>query len=101
MEVETTTRGLRGVISLRGRFDHSSRHGFLSAMRGVMGSNPIKEIEVNFGKVDYIDSSACGMLLLLNSKATKAGKVVLLSDAQGGVKKVFSMLKFKTLFTIV
>ncbi len=73
----------------------------MSALRTIVGNDAVKEIEVNFSGVDYIDSSACGMLLLLREKATEAGKSVFLSGVQGDVKAVFRILNFNSLFSII
>jgi len=86
---------------LRGRFDISKRQNFMSALRTIVGNDAVKEIEVNFSGVDYIDSSACGMLLLLKEKTTKAGKSIFLSGMQGDVNTVFRILNFNSIFSII
>jgi HptB-dependent secretion and biofilm anti anti-sigma factor len=55
---------------------------------------------VDFGRVDYLDSSALGMLLLLREKAEAAGKKVSLANLSGTVKQVLEIANFGKLFTI-
>jgi anti-anti-sigma regulatory factor len=49
---------------------------------------------------DYIDSAACGMLLLLKNLADAAGKTVHLSNAAGGVKQALRIMNFEKVFQI-
>ena len=61
----------------------------------------MRAIEVNFQKVDYLDSSALGMLLLLREKVESSGKSITLSGLQGTVKQVLEIANFQRLFKIV
>jgi anti-anti-sigma factor len=61
----------------------------------------VSQIQVDLGGVDYLDSSALGMLLMLRDKAKGAGKEVSLANARGSVKQVIEIANFGKLFTIV
>jgi anti-anti-sigma factor len=93
-------RGTTAVIQLQGQFDHSTSQKFQSAIRDVFANNSMNEIEVDLGGVDYIDSSACGMLLFLGNKAGQSGKTVALVGAKGAVKNVLKIMNFERLFAI-
>jgi len=60
----------------------------------------VREIVIDFGEVDYLDSSALGMLLLLREKADGASKRVVLAGLQGTVKQVLEIANFGKLFSI-
>ncbi len=60
----------------------------------------MREIAINFKQVDYLDSSALGMLLLLREKSEAAGKSVSLIGLQGMVKQVLEIANFGKLFSI-
>jgi anti-anti-sigma factor len=87
-------------LALEGRFDFHSHRDFRSAYEGVLAKTDIREIVVDFGRVDYLDSSALGMLLLLREKAEAGGKKVKLSNLSGSVKQVLEIANFGKLFSI-
>ena len=58
-------------------------------------------MEINFLNVDYLDSSALSVLLMLREKLLAAGKEITLSGARGNVRQVFDIANFNRLFRIV
>jgi anti-anti-sigma factor len=99
MEVTTHYRGDVGTIQLRGRFDFSGHREFLEAISAVTSTSSVKEIEINFAAVNYIDSAALGMLLVSRDKATRAGKHIVLTQATGSVKEVLDIENFGKIFS--
>ena len=100
MQIATEISGSRAVLNLNGRFDFHSHRDFRSAYEKVMEGAGVRDIEINFRQVDYLDSSALGMLLLLREKAEVAGKNVALVGLQGMVKQVLEIANFGKLFTV-
>jgi len=90
----------RLVLKLMGRFDFHSHRDFRAAYEQALEPNRAKTIELNFEGVDYLDSSALGMLLLLREKAEASGKQVVLSGLKGTVKQVLDVANFGKLFTV-
>jgi anti-anti-sigma factor len=62
----------RATLSLSGRFDFSAHGEFRRHYEEVMKQAGVKGLDVDLGGVDYIDSSALGMLLLLKESADRA-----------------------------
>jgi len=87
-------------LSLEGRFDFHSHRDFRSAYESVLAKPTIREIVVDFNRVDYLDSSALGMLLLLREKAEAGSKKVKLANLSGAVKQVLEIANFGKLFAI-
>ncbi|MFA5082641.1 MAG: STAS domain-containing protein [Hydrogenophilaceae bacterium] len=87
-------------LSLDGRFDFHSHRDFRSAYDAVLARPEIHQIAIDFGRVDYLDSSALGMLLLLREKAEAGNKKVKLTNLTGSVKQVLEIANFGKLFTI-
>ncbi len=87
-------------LALSGRFDFHSHKAFRTAYEQALDSEHTTRIEVDFSGVDYLDSSALGMLLLLREKADTCGKSVVLTGLQGTVKEVIQVANFGKLFTI-
>jgi anti-anti-sigma factor len=96
---ETITNGV-ATLALEGRFDFNSHRDFRNAYDSLLGNPDAREIEINFEKVDYLDSSALGMLLLLREKVEASGKKIALSGLRGTVKQVLEIANFQRLFNI-
>ena len=50
--------------------------------------------------MDYLDSSALGMLLMLREKAQAANKTVVLSNCRGAARQVLDIANFGKLFSM-
>ena len=100
MLIANETLGDRATLKLGGRFDFHSHRDFRSAYEKILETGPVREIVIDFGDVDYLDSSALGMLLLLREKADGSGKNVVLSGLKGTVKQVLDIANFGKLFSL-
>jgi HptB-dependent secretion and biofilm anti anti-sigma factor len=89
------------VVTLSGRFDFGANREFHESCAACLDAKQIREIVVNLGGVDYLDSSALGMLLLFKERADAAAKRVLLSDCHGTVRQVLGIANFDKIFGIV
>src|SRR3989339_665819 len=98
MQIATELAAGKATLKLNGRFDFHSHRDFRTAYESALEQAGIKEIVINFQDVDYLDSSALGMLLLLREKAEAAGKSVSLVSLQGMVKQVLEIANFGKLF---
>jgi HptB-dependent secretion and biofilm anti anti-sigma factor len=100
MQTTVSNRDGKMAIVLQGRFDFNSHREFRDAVDRAIKENT-REIQVDLGGVDYLDSSALGMLLMLRDKAKGAGKEVALANARGSVKQVIDIANFGKLFALV
>jgi anti-anti-sigma factor len=100
MHASTTSRDGKAVITLQGRFDFNAHREFREAVDQAITATG-REILVDLGGVDYLDSSALGMLLMLRDKAKGASKEVALGNAAGSVKQVIDIANFGKLFALV
>lgn len=100
MQIKQSTNASTIRLALEGRFDFHSHRDFRTAYEAALAATGVHEIEVNFASVDYLDSSALGMLLLLREKAEASGKKVVLSSLRGTVKQVLDIANFGRLFSI-
>lgn len=87
------------VIRLEGRFDFNAHREFREAVDTVL-AGPATAIAVDFKAVDYVDSSALGMLLMLRDRARNAGREVALVACHGAVRQVLDIANFGKLFNI-
>lgn len=100
MEANVSTAENTTVIRLAGRFDFNSHREFREAVDAATAEGATGEICVDLAGVDYLDSSALGMLLMLRDKARGAGRGVSLANCRGAVKQVIEIANFSKLFTI-
>ena len=62
--------------------------------------NEVNYIVVEMDNVDYIDSSALGMLLVLRDKAGDTKNAVQIKNIKPEVRKVMEIANFDKLFTL-
>jgi anti-anti-sigma factor len=87
-------------ISLAGRFDFSAHREFKNCYEPTLKAGDVAEVEIDMGSVEYLDSSALGMLLMLKEKAGSAKKTVSLTNCRGSVRQVLDIANFGKLFPI-
>ncbi len=85
-------------IKIKGRFDFGVHHDFRKASDLV--GNEVNYIVVEMDNVDYIDSSALGMLLVLRDKAGDTKNAVQIKNIKPEVRKVMEIANFDKLFTL-
>lgn len=92
------TEGL-AVIRLAGRFDFNAHRDFRDAIDTALAS-PATVVTVDLTEVDYLDSSALGMLLMLRDRAKGAAREVKLAGCRDTVKQILDIANFGKLFSI-
>ncbi|MFN4342697.1 MAG: STAS domain-containing protein [Azonexus sp.] len=90
----------KATIKLAGRFDFNTHREFRSAYEPLLSDDAVRSVVVDFSGVDYLDSSALGMLLMLRDKLGGANKEVALTGVRGNVKQVLDIANFGKLFQI-
>jgi len=88
------------TITLDSRFDFSCMNRFREQYEIALANPNIKDIIVDFSAVQYLDSSAMGMLMLLREKADKQKQVVQLEKVSGLALELLSIARFDRLFAI-
>lgn len=88
------------IIKLVGRFDFNTHREFRAAYEPLITDSAVRSVAVDFAGVDYLDSSALGMLLMLRDKLGGANKEVALTGVRGNVKQVLDIANFSKLFQI-
>lgn len=87
------------TLFIEGRFDFSLHRAFSGAYRDYPKGT--KKYVVDLSKVQYMDSSAMGMLLQLREHAQKDAKdSVVLANASAGVADILRIANFEKLFTV-
>jgi anti-anti-sigma factor len=100
MDVNVHQAEGRARLELRGRFDFTSHRSFKQAYETVFSSSGVEELVIDMQAVNYLDSSALGMLLLLRDKCKAAAKPVSLVNCGGTVRDVLRVANFDKLFKL-
>lgn len=101
MTVRLTREDQTAILTIHGRFDFSLHSEFRKRSEEALETPQTRQIVVNLSRVDYLDSSALGMLLLLREKATGNDRTeVSLSGARGMVMQVLEVASFGRMFRI-
>jgi anti-anti-sigma factor len=100
MQTSTMVTNGKAVIRLQGRFDFSAHRELRDSCSTLLASGDVRELEIDMGGLDYMDSSALGMLLLLKERADAASKRVALHNCKGTVRQVLDIANFGKIFSI-
>jgi anti-anti-sigma factor len=100
MHARVQTASGKAMIALNGRFDFHAHREFKDCYDVPLKSGEVKELEIDMGRVEYLDSAALGMLLMLKEKAGSANKTVALTNCRGAIRQVLDIANFGELFPI-
>lgn len=100
MQVTTTVTDGIATLGLQGRFDFNSHRDFREATERVLADAEVKSLNVDLAQVEYLDSSALGMLLMLRDKIKASNRRVSLVNCRGPVKQVLEIANFSKLFEV-
>ncbi|BBL71273.1 STAS domain-containing protein [Methylogaea oryzae] len=100
MQIRTDIYEKKATLTLNGRFDFTLHKDFRDTYEQALSNSEVKAIEINLRDVDYLDSSALGMLLLLKDRAAQAGASVSLNNCRETVRQILEIANFHKLFTI-
>lgn len=100
MQANVSKDSVSAVIKLAGRFDFNTHREFRAAYEPLIADSSLRSVTVDFAGVEYLDSSALGMLLMLRDKMGGVSKEVRLSGVRGNVKQVLDIANFGKLFQI-
>lgn len=99
MDIKVTNGNGLVAIHLDGRFDFGARRAFAAARDRAL-ANDGRHIQVKLTGVEYVDSAALGMLLILREKAHSSGKSVSLADCGDTVRELIRVANFDRLFSV-
>ena len=100
MQASITKESGTAEVRLSGRFDFNAHRDFRNAYEPLMAESDIRAVTIDMGGVEYLDSSALGMLLMLRDKAGAANKALTLTNVRGPVKQGWEIANFGKLFRI-
>lgn len=100
MDVKVQVSGEKATLSLSGRFDFTAYKEFREYADRTVQNNEITGVEVDLSGVEYLDSSALDMLLLLKETAEKSHQSVSFVNCQRAVRRILEVANFDKLFRL-
>ena len=92
--------GTKARITVVGRFDFNAHTDFRTACAEVGARNDVREVDVDLGSVDYMDSSALGMLLLLKDQTEAVQRQLKLIRTPPAVRRILRVANFDRLLAV-
>lgn len=87
------------TIKLDGRFTFWDHAEFRKVSQEILDGS-CQSIEIDFAKVESLDSAAQGMLLLASAVATRKEKVISFVNCKGEARQILELSGFKRIFAI-
>ncbi len=88
-------------IRLPSRFDYGYHKQFSEAYSPFLENASAKEVVLDFSFVEYIDSSALGMMVLMQKKMNEKNKKIKIKGARGATQEILNMANMQKLFEFV
>lgn len=99
MSLQLTSIGDNATrIQISGRFDFSLHRDFRETYRNQAQSGHV--FRVNLAQADYMDSSALGMLLLLNEHAQSIQGKVVIEAVPPAIRRILEVASFDKIFPL-
>lgn len=100
MAINVEVMGSKARLKVSAPFDSKSYPDFKKSYEPLIGDRMLQLIEVDISTLDYVDSGALGMLVLLNERAKNANKTMTLVSVPGNVADVLKIANVDKLFSI-
>ncbi|MCE2596899.1 STAS domain-containing protein [Motilimonas cestriensis] len=89
-------------IRLPNKFDFHYHRVFNQDLDLLLAKSDLKEIELDFSQVQYLDSSALGMLVLMSKKNEESAQAKLvIRGAQGNALDILEMANMAKLYAFL
>lgn len=89
------------TLVIRGKFTFDVHREFRLLTEQALNHPECKRVDMDLSGVEYLDSSALGMLLQAKDKAAALGNSVRLTGATGTTRGILQAVKFDELFEFV
>jgi HptB-dependent secretion and biofilm anti anti-sigma factor len=100
MSIKTQIQDTTFKMIIQDRFDSSSYGEFKNICEQIFSNKSIQDISVDVSSLEYMDSAAMGMLMLLDEKAEATKKKVTLISVPGRVAEILKTANADKLFSI-
>lgn len=89
------------TLRLPSRFDYSYHRQFGEMYTPLIEASGCKEIILDFTQVEYLDSSALGMMVLLQKKFSDNNRKIKIKGARGATEEILNMANMQKIFEFI
>lgn len=89
------------TLRLPSRFDYSFHRQFGELYAPLIDILTCKEIVLDFTQVEYLDSSALGMMVLLQKKFSTNSRKIRIKGARGATDEILKMANMQKIFEFI
>jgi anti-anti-sigma factor len=100
MSITVNIHGSTANIILSGGIDYSTQELFREANYRALNANGVREIQVHFSEVTFIDSSCIRALLVLQKQVEERGLTLSLLDCNDSIREIFEIGGFDKMFLL-
>lgn len=100
VDCTTQIEGTKGIVKLNGRFTFEAGAAFKIYTNALLADPKVGELLIDFSNVNFMESSALGVLLLLREKAELKGVKVVLCQPTPTVQATLDVVRFGKIFEI-
>jgi anti-anti-sigma factor len=101
VEFKTAIDSGRVTVFLEGRLSFQSYPDFRAATVPYLDHPEVKEFHLDMSAVDFMDSSALGMILHFRQKTEAARKALAVTHPAPAIAKILKVVNFGKLVTIL
>lgn len=88
-------------LALEGRLDYSNTVNFHSRCNSLITSPEVRHLVFDCTRLNYIDSSGIGALMVVNDRVAREGKTLELRHCSSDVKKVLKLVNLHKVLKLV
>lgn len=100
MNIKVATEGERKTVLLSGTIDIPAGESLKNSLHTIAEEENVKEIIIDFKKVDSIGSSAIGALLLSHKEFSAKGIRFQIINVNKEIRALFKIIKLDKIFKI-
>ena len=93
MEYQSNASGGQFNVKLKGEFTFADNQQFQGMVTNILEQS-LKHITLDFSGLEFIDSAALSMLLVMRDSCDKKHKKLTICNSAGRVKEVLDEMKF-------
>lgn len=87
------------VVRLPERFDFDCHQNFTEQCEQLLEATDVRSVVLDFSQVQYIDSAALGLMVLLYRKVSPSGIALSVRDAKGTAKDILNIANIQKFYT--
>lgn len=100
MSITVSVHGPTAEIILSGEIDYSTQEIFHEASYKAVNAKNVREIQVRFDDVTFIDSSCIRALIVLQRQVEERGMSLVLLNCNSPIRDIFEIGGFDKMFSM-